>query len=329
MVGFTQPDCSNVSAKNTTSTLFVPATTQSTSISATILLSFSYDKGSSSSGGGWLPAIQRRFRLQQRTSDLLRFQRRYGRAPIQLPAPSLSAPRVLYTSSAPWSLSSHYESGPSGVLSNSDPTALSSSARDYPIVIDTGASVSVSPNLSDFINGVQTDHLPELRGLNHQTKVAGMGMVEWSIFDVNNRVQTLRTWAFYVPDATIRLFSPQTFFQEQGGGELVCTQDTTTLSLSDGTSLVFPYNRDTNLPFMLPTSNRMPNVNQECVNNGRHVVGLDDNDINLFSAPDELFELMTVADETNQNSSKSQKELLQWHWKLGHCNFQWIQALAA
>jgi hypothetical protein len=38
---------------------------------------------------------------------------------------------------------------------------------------------------------------------------------------------------------------------------------------------------------------------------------------------------MSVAHETNQNLSKSQKELLTWHWKLGHCNFSWIQRLAS
>ncbi|KAI2505066.1 hypothetical protein MHU86_9342 [Fragilaria crotonensis] len=39
---------------------------------------------------------------------------------------------------------------------------------------------------------------------------------------------------------------------------------------------------------------------------------------------------MTVADKANQNLTAAQKELLHWHdWKLGQCNFQWIQALAA
>jgi hypothetical protein len=38
---------------------------------------------------------------------------------------------------------------------------------------------------------------------------------------------------------------------------------------------------------------------------------------------------MSVAHETNQNLSKAQKELLSWHWKLGHCNFGWVQRLAS
>ena len=41
--------------------------------------------------------------------------------------------------------------------------------------------------------------------------------------------------------------------------------------------------------------------------------------------PDGIF--MSVADETNQNLTKAQRELLQWHWKLSHLRFQWLQGL--
>ena len=36
---------------------------------------------------------------------------------------------------------------------------------------------------------------------------------------------------------------------------------------------------------------------------------------------------LSVADETNQNITGLQKELLGWHWKLGHANMPWIQKL--
>ena len=38
---------------------------------------------------------------------------------------------------------------------------------------------------------------------------------------------------------------------------------------------------------------------------------------------------MSVAHDMNQNLTAPQRELLTWHWKLGHANFQWIQRLAA
>ena len=41
--------------------------------------------------------------------------------------------------------------------------------------------------------------------------------------------------------------------------------------------------------------------------------------------PDGIF--MSVVDETNQNLMKAQRELLQWHWKLSHLGYQWLQGL--
>ena len=106
------------------------------------------------------------------------------------------------TPTAPFLLSSHYGTGPSDFQ---HPHVLHA-AGAYPIVIDTGASVSVTPNASDFVGGLATDNLPDLRGLSHTSKVTGTGLVEWSIYNVHGRIRKIRTRAFYVPDATIRLF---------------------------------------------------------------------------------------------------------------------------
>jgi hypothetical protein len=38
---------------------------------------------------------------------------------------------------------------------------------------------------------------------------------------------------------------------------------------------------------------------------------------------------LSVADETNQNLTSPQRELLLWHHRLAHANFQWVQWLAA
>ena len=39
-------------------------------------------------------------------------------------------------------------------------------------------------------------------------------------------------------------------------------------------------------------------------------------------------QFLSVADETNQNLTRAQKELLIWHWKLGHAGFTWVQQLS-
>jgi hypothetical protein len=80
--------------------------------------------------------------------------------------------------------------------------------------------------------------------------------------------------------------------------------------------LEFTFNSGNNMPLMLPDS---PNI-----------AGLTLSNVDLLcNQPDLLSSLMSVADETNQNLSPPQKELLLWHWELGHANFNWIQPLAS
>jgi hypothetical protein len=64
----------------------------------------------------------------------------------------------------------------------------------------------------------------------------------------NNR--KIRTTAYYVPDASIRIFSPQTYFKEKKAESLIITHDRTTLTLKDGSRMDFPY-QENNLPLML------------------------------------------------------------------------------
>ena len=226
-----------------------------------------------------------------------------------------------------------------------DYQALSSLARDYdcpstytlqdqpseldylPIVIDTGASVTITPNPKDFTDGIQQTPLADLKGINSTTKVEGEGIIEWEVFDVEGVVRSIFTRAYYVPSASIRLFSPQSYFQEMslGSGEMFTDRSKAVLRLHDGTPLTFPYNRAMNLPLMLPTSHRHSDEPTRCCS---RTVGVTRQDVRLFGEDSEQVWL-SVADEMNQNLTSAQKELLLLHWKLGHCNFQWVQALAA
>jgi len=82
--------------------------------------------------------------------------------------------------------------------------------------------------------------------------------------------------------------------------------------LADGSALEFPYNSGSNLPLMLP--NKIAQM------------GLTFKNSQLFESMG-TSEFVTVADDMNENILASQKELLKWHWKLGHVNFKWIQKL--
>jgi hypothetical protein len=188
----------------------------------------------------------------------------------------------------------------------------------YPIVIDSGASVSVSPNPNDFVGGIHPTQLLDLKGINGTTQVVGQGVVEWTVFDLEDTVRTIRTTAYYVPTASIRLFSPQSYFTEGRRGSYEMDATMTRLITHDGTTLFFPYNCGMNVPLMLPAVNKTLNS-----------VNLTYKELALLGSGSSNGAFMSVAEESNQNLTRAQKELLLWHWRLGHCNFQWVQALAA
>ena len=182
-----------------------------------------------------------------------------------------------------------------------------------PIVIDSGASISLTANYNDFVGPIRPATITELQGLSHTTKVHGVGQVIWTVRDVFGTTRTIKTQAYYIPEATVRLFSPQTYFREQQKGHLGLDHSSTTLQLHDGSLLHFPYNTNNNLPLMLPT--------EPC-----HI-GLTFDDATVLGDGHSVYNYMSVADESNQNLTRAQKELLLWHWKLGHANLKWIQIL--
>ena len=51
--------------------------------------------------------------------------------------------------------------------------------------------------------------------------MVGKGLKEWEIRDLWGVTHVIQTEAYYIPKATIRLFSPQSYFQEQQGGKCV------------------------------------------------------------------------------------------------------------
>jgi hypothetical protein len=138
------------------------------------------------------------------------------------------------------------------------------------------------------------------------------GIIEWQIRDVLGTIRTIRTHGYLVKSAPVRLFSPQTYFKESENGNLYGDHQRTELTLHDGSILTFPF-AENNIPYMLP--------------DWQPIVGITIQDRDLLT--DGRLINMSVANETNQNLTANQKELLTWHWKLGHCHFGWIQRLAS
>jgi hypothetical protein len=200
------------------------------------------------------------------------------------------------------------------IESSSHRTYIMKNSDGMPIVFDTEASMSVSPVREDFIGDLDPPTTYALHGLKGKIDVLGTGTLTWTVFDVHGVTRSITTRAHYIPEASIRLFSPQVYFNEQGGMSCL-TKDKMLLALKDGTEMEFPYNSGSNIPLMLTK----PPL----------TAGLTNDDI-LYLAQAHSFSLnISVADEVNQNISAAQKALLVLHWKLAHANFSWVQALCS
>jgi hypothetical protein len=176
--------------------------------------------------------------------------------------------------------------------------AFKSSPSDrihIPIVVDTGASLSLTPFLEDFDNTPKKSELKELQTVLSATKVEGIGTVRWKVVDLYSTVHTLVTKAYYVPSVQIRLYSPQAHYQESSEGTLSLNWENLMLRFPTKVKLVFPINQANQLPLMLLDDDQ------------GHQAGFSCADYELFG--DSHCLLMSVADETNQNLDGPQREL--------------------
>ena len=106
-----------------------------------------------------------------------------------------------------------------------------------PVVLDTGASFSLTPFEDDFVALIVSTSSKEMKGIADSLRIQGVGTVSRSIRDILSRIWTVTTQAFYVPDADIQLFSPQRLFQEKQSGRCIIDHLKTSLELPDGGTL--------------------------------------------------------------------------------------------
>ena len=164
--------------------------------------------------------------------------------------------------------------------------------------------------------------IEKLYGLSATAKVQGMGWVEWKIRDHMGQVALFRTRAYYVPEAHIRIASPQHYFKihQKGHGEFNCSR--MTLTTADDIELNFPYSPN-NLPLMILNDHftLFPE------NTHADMAGATSCMIHEVLTTDVLQRSRHLLFDNNSNLTKPQKELLLWHNRLSHAGLGWIQDL--
>ena len=186
---------------------------------------------------------------------------------------------------------------------------------DVPIVIDSGSSMSVTPFLEDFITDLEKSDVDDLQGLTHEACVKGMGHVEWKVRDPNGNIALIKCRSHYVPKATIRLHSPQCYFEEHKAGSCLINWLHTVYTTHLGNELVFPHHPASNLPLMTTHDD----ILQGSLTS--HVL------FNISHIEDYEGHIKSLLHQENYNLSPQHKELLLWHHRLGHAGFGWIKNL--
>jgi len=92
-----------------------------------------------------------------------------------------------------------------------DPLAmlnLMEATHCFKIIWDSGASLSISHDPADFVNGIQPlDRPVKLEGIAAGLEIKGQGTVHWCVLDVKGRIRVLELPALYIPLGKQRLLS--------------------------------------------------------------------------------------------------------------------------
>ncbi|EEC45027.1 predicted protein [Phaeodactylum tricornutum CCAP 1055/1] len=185
-------------------------------------------------------------------------------------------------------------------------TSVDAKPDSFPVIWDTGASLSISHEAGDFVSEVRPPPTPlVLKGLAKGLNIVGVGTVEWLVLSQDGMPCLLCLDAYLVPLAGQRLLCPQSYIQQQQ--HLLPSDPGKFVVDCDGMSLVGAGDNTVRVPFQ--TSNNLPLCMAWLPSGSPSLVA----ELNLC-----------VTNAQNQNLSLAQKELLCWHYRLGHLHFESI-----
>ena len=192
----------------------------------------------------------------------------------------------------------------------------SSSVQIFPVVFDSGASISITPVKEDFIEPLKPSPISAINNLTGSTKIEHCGRVRWTVNNKNGFPVSIETTAIYLPNAEVRLFSPQTYFKENKRGMFYMDGESTFFEtgVPSGGIVEIPYNGNSNLPMVIEDM-----YYQHKSQHPTYFASLES-----YKTSDIL---LSVTEAENQNLTSTQKQLLYWHQRLGHIGFQWLQTL--
>jgi hypothetical protein len=119
------------------------------------------------------------------------------------------------------------------------------------VIFDTGASLSITHDLGDFVDPPKPLARPmRLGGFANSTKIEGIGIVAWTFTGKDGMEVQLLVEKYYVPTSKQRLLSPQTLLCKEKGifGSYSGDEEKFELKLNDQAVISIPYDKRSSLP---------------------------------------------------------------------------------
>ena len=188
---------------------------------------------------------------------------------------------------------------------------LPSQDSSFNLIWDSGASVCITPSRDDFVEYHQGSDIKEIKGLSESAQVIGYGYVEWTIQGAKGDFRTLKLKAYHIPSANARLLSIHVLLSSNEGEHLHVTANHMELR---------GHHQDQSRPAIIVHNNPITRLPTSIAYNQSQPVQVTASAYNLS-------ETCSTVQSSNQNLSEAEKELLKWHFKLGHLSFAKIQHL--
>jgi len=86
-------------------------------------------------------------------------------------------------------------------------------------IVDSGASRTSTFEQRDFVPGTLKLYAkpPVLTGISGTLEIKGEGAIQFQVIMDDGNVKEITTQAYWIPERKCRLFSPQSFFEDNGG----------------------------------------------------------------------------------------------------------------
>ena len=187
-----------------------------------------------------------------------------------------------------------------------------------PLIVDTGASLCLTPSKSDFVPGTYSEcDMKTVKGLSGDNSVAGQGRIRWAIKDTSGETRVIEIPGIHVPTSGVRLLSPQVLRKTHGLGGTI-GDDGVLLSNKAGDVKFLAELNEANLPLLqLVDVPRTSSVWSETFSDLQ----------NPIASPSGSSAHLSILDPGNKNLLPGEKELLLWHHRLSHTNLQKVQSL--